>query len=140
MSYDNGNDTVYLGDDTVKVYIKVITYNEYIKRIFVGYKQGICLKLNHYNYGSSQLANFEVYVPKTFQETTEGLLGNFDGNASNEFYDDSGEPFSTYVPWKTSPDRYEIKYPENYEELLHQMIETSCKPFPSTNIVYTSYV
>ena len=38
--------------------------------------------------------NFNVFVPFTYRGQTRGLLGNYDGNGNNEWFDRSGNPLS----------------------------------------------
>ena len=51
------------------------------------FESGIVFRATVNQYRSEYYMNFNVQVPRsTFQGQTQGFLGNFDGNRTNEFY------------------------------------------------------
>ena len=50
------------------------------------YKSGITISGNVNPRGSEYQMNFQVRVPQSFSGRTRGLLGNLDGNPTNDFY------------------------------------------------------
>lgn len=50
------------------------------------FESGVILEVDTYGF-----INFRVYVPSIYKTRTEGLLGNFDDNKTNEFHRRHGE-------------------------------------------------
>lgn len=62
------------------------------------FKSGIVLsaKIIHI-LGDDSLISFEIKVPRTFSGKTRGLLGNLDGNMTNDLHR-RGQPMTTFPP------------------------------------------
>ena len=61
-------------------------YYGYQRLLVLFYETGIALELIFRASGDSQWINFAVRVPPAYNNRTQGFLGNFDGDYTNEFH------------------------------------------------------
>ena len=77
--------------------------------ISVAFSSGVLINARAEN---GFLSAFSVVLPATFRGNTQGLLGNYDGDPSNDFFPQNG---ISSLPTTTAPDR------------IHDLFGLTCK-------------
>ena len=110
-------------DPNGNVELRRTDYNyAYQKLLVLFYESGIALDLTFREWADAQWINFEVSVPPTYKNRTQGFLGNFDGDYTNEFH-----TRDSFTPVTLTYDSYASK-----QQQIFSHLNSSCKP-----IVYT---
>lgn len=103
----NKTKELYVGKPWFNYTEEVMLLREQKKLTAAFFKSGIVLSARIVPIWNDSLISFEIKVPRTFSGKTRGLLGNLDGNITNDLHR-RGQPIPTIPhPWTNDRDLLE---------------------------------